>query len=330
MRNKQGRLDLNKTLYRKLYLIRSAENAIIAHYPENEMKTPMHMSLGSEAIAVGVCTALGKQGQFFCSYRSHAVYLANTGETDAFFAELYGKSTGAVRGRGGSMHLSSPETGFLGSSAIVASTLPPAVGAAFANKVQNNGKIIAVFFGDGAVDEGNFWESLNLASVMKLPILFVCEDNGFAVHTPTSQRHGYKSLPRIVRGFQCAVFEDDSTDVEIIFNLARSAISKMRKTKKPSFLYLRYYRYLQHAGVNQDFDAGYRSREKYKRWLEVDPVDIQRKKLIKLGKSENEIKRLEKQITFRVENSIVKAKSAPFPDQKELFDDSEFKFSREE
>lgn len=325
MTTKKNTINLNKNLYKGLYLIRSAENTIIARDPENEMKTPMHMSLGQEAIAVGVCHALGKRGQILCSYRSHAVYLANTGETDKFFGELYGKTTGMAKGRAGSMHLSSPETGFLGASAVVASTLPVAVGAAFANKIQGNEKITVVFFGDGAIDEGNFWESLNMACLMRLPVLFVCEDNGFAVHSPTSQRHGYKSLPQIVRQYECTVFEKSTTDVEIIFNLAQTAISRIEDTGKPSLLYLKYYRYLRHVGTTEDFGAGYRPRDEYEKWRKVDPIDFQRKKLLRLGIGMKEIKLMERKINNQIEKSVRSARKAPFPDLKDLYERNNLK-----
>src|SRR3989344_4925634 len=153
------RKKLNIELYKKLSRIRRAEEAISAHYMEDEMKTPMHMSMGGEAISVGVCSAIGDRGAVYCTYRSHAVYLAMTDETDAFFGELYGRVTGVAKGKSGSMHLSAPESGFLGASAIVGSTIPLAVGSAFASHMLGTKKIAAVFFGDGAIDEGVFWES---------------------------------------------------------------------------------------------------------------------------------------------------------------------------
>src|SRR3989344_7692262 len=130
------RKKLNIELYKKIYRIRCAEKAIIRYYGEDEMKTPMHMSMGEEAITAGVAAALGKKHQAFGYYRSHALYLSITGETDKFFAEMYGKATGVVRGKGGSMHLSAPEFGLLATSAVVASTIPVAAGVAFANKFQ--------------------------------------------------------------------------------------------------------------------------------------------------------------------------------------------------
>jgi pyruvate dehydrogenase E1 component alpha subunit len=310
---------LNLELYKKLYLIRRAEKAIIDNYNDDEMKTPMHMSMGEEAIVAGVCEALGRKGQVFGTYRSHALYLVNTLETDKFFAEMYGKATGGAKGKAGSMHLSSPETGFMEASAIVASNIPVAVGAAFANKFKKTNKIAAVFFGDGALDEGNFWESLNVACLMKLPLLFICEDNEFAMHTPISQRQGYKSIAKIVSKFNCHVFQAKTTDAEVIFKLTKKAIKLIKKTKEPSFLHLRYYRYLEHVGINEDFDAGYRSKKDFEMWYKRDPVILQRKKVLNSGIKEKIILTIEKQIDAKIEKSIKLAQKAPFADNGEAY-----------
>jgi TPP-dependent pyruvate/acetoin dehydrogenase alpha subunit len=310
---------LSLELYKKLYLIRRAEEEIRGHYMENEMKTPMHMSMGEEAITVGVCHALKTEDQVFGTYRSHAIYLAKTQNIEDFFAEMYGKNTALLKGRGGSMHLCAPDLGFMGASAIVGSVIPVAVGAAFANKQRGNGKVVAVFFGDGALDEGDFWESLNVACLMKLPILFVCEDNGFAVHTPTSKRQGYASITDIVSRFNCNVLREKTTDVEIIYGLTLKAIESIKTTQMPCFMHLRYYRYLEHVGVNEDFDAGYRSREEFEEWYKVDPVNLQRKKLLNHNIKEEELVRVEREIDNRIENSLRLAKEALFADPVELY-----------
>ncbi|UCD54962.1 MAG: thiamine pyrophosphate-dependent dehydrogenase E1 component subunit alpha [Candidatus Omnitrophota bacterium] len=318
-------LDNNKILnlefYKKLFLIRRSEEKIIELYPENEMRMPMHMSMGGEAIAVGVCHALGIKGQVFGSYRSHAIYLAKTQDTNNFFAEIYGKTTSSLKGKCGSMHLCAPDFGFMGASAIVASIIPVACGTAFANKRKNNGKIVSVFFGDGAVDEGNFWESLNVASLMKLPILFVCEDNALAVHTPRHQRQGYDSIVSIVSKFNCNVLEESTTDTEVIYRKTCQAIELIRTTQMPCFLYLRYYRYLEHVGTKEDFDAGYRSKEEFEKWHKKDPVNLQRKKLLRFGIEEEQIRKLEVEIEGRIENSIRLAQKAPFTEISELHRD---------
>ena len=313
--------EINLEFYKKLYLIRRSEEKIIEHYLENEMKTPMHMSMGAEAIAVGISQALKPQDQVFGTYRSHALFLAKTRDVDDFFAEMYGKETASLKGKGGSMHLCLPDYGFMGTSAIVASAIPVAVGCAFANKQANNRKVVAVFFGDGAVEEGVFWESLNVACLMKLPVLFVCEDNGLAVHTSKSERRGYKSITDVVSKFDCLVYEEKTTDVEVIYKLAHGIVERIKTTQMPCFLRLRYYRYLEHVGVNEDFDAEYRSREEFERWYKKDPLNLQKKKLLKLNVKKQEIVKLEREIDNQIDNSIRLAKKAPFAGVSELYKD---------
>lgn len=315
MMNKKTEIEL----YLKMYLSRKAESRIRELYNEDVMKTPMHMSMGEEAVVIGVVQALNTEDQVFGTYRSHSLYLSKTQNTDDFFAEMYGKNTALLKGKGGSMHMCAPDYGFMGASAIVASIIPVAIGAAFANKIHKNNKIAAVFFGDGAIDEGDFWESLNSACLMKLPILFVCEDNGLAVHTPPVLRHGYKSITKIVSKFDCNVLSSDSTDVGMIYKLANKAIKLMRKNGMPCFLHLKYYRYLEHVGINEDFKDGYRDKSDFDEWYQRDPVNFQRIKLIeKQIIPEGEICALEDKIAAKIDDSIRLAKDAEFSNSDEL------------
>lgn len=313
-----NRKKLILTLYKKAYLIRATEELIIKHYDNNEMKTPMHMSMGEEAICAGVCTALSKNSKTFGTYRSHGLYLALTEETDKFFAEMYGKVTGVLKGKGGSMHLLSPNDSLLGISAVVGSTIPLAVGSAFANVYLGKKEISTVFFGDGAVDEGVFWESLNIACLKKLPVLFVCEDNGLAVHTPHTLRRGYKNLVNVVKQYSCSVFQTDTTDAEKIYKVSQKAINSIHKKHQPAFLQLKYYRYLEHVGVHEDFNASYRSKKEFMNWQKKDPVKLLRNKLKEIRVSDAEIIKLEKNISKQVKESFQKAKVAPFPKSLEL------------
>ena len=313
-----GNHSLSLELYRKLYTIRTAEEHIIKHYPDDDMKTPMHMSMGEEAIAVGVCHALGLENQIWTSYRTHAAFLAKTDDTDRFFAEMYGKATGVASGKAGSMHLSDPTKGYITASAIVGSVLSPAAGMAFANKRAGNGRISCVFFGDGALDEGSFWESLNVASLMRLPVLFVCEDNGLAVHTPAKARQGYRSIIEQVNGFDCTVMQDDTTDVERVYHLTKEAMDAIHTTGKPAFLHLKCYRYLEHVGISEDFDAGYRSRSEYEEWWKRDCVALQRERLLAQGLSTSQIEQMESRTDEQVRKSIRLAREAPFPQPQEL------------
>lgn len=304
---------LHLDLYCKMYLIRTAELLIQKHYPEDEMKTPMHMSMGEEAIVVGVCHALGTEDQVLGTYRSHGVYLAKTGETDKFFAEMHGKASGCSGGRAGSMHLLAPQSGLICTSAIVGSHIPVAVGAAFANKIAGNGRVVAAFFGDGAIDEGVFWESLNMACLRRLPVVFVCQDNGYAVHIPTAQRHGYHDIAAIVSQFDCTVLASDSTDVYAIHELAQDALQTMKRDGRPCFLYLKYYRYLEHVGVFGDFNAGYRPRSEFEAWQAADPLRLQRERLASMV-PEEQIREIEAKIDRQVQRSRERAQAAPFPD----------------
>jgi len=310
---------INLELYKKIFFIRRAEERIIELYPEDDMKCPMHMSMGEEAIVSGVCQVLGSEDQAFGTYRSHALYLAKTRETDNLFLEMYGKKSEIANGKNGSMHLCSLDHGLLCCSAIVGSTIPVALGAAFANKYKKNSKIVAVFFGDGATDEGVFWESINFASLNQLPILFVCEDNGIAVHTFNKKRQGFRSLTKIVDQYDMNVFEKSTTDPEIIYNITKKAIETMGANNKPSFIKFSYHRYLEHVGINEDYSCGHRKKEDYEEWYSNDPVILQRKKLICLGVSSKEIQKLENEIDRQIDQSIRIAKRAEFASGTELY-----------
>lgn len=312
--------QLNIDLYKTMYLIRQSEISIQQAYPDDEMKTPMHMSMGEEAIVAGVVRSLRQSDQVLGTYRSHALYLAKTMETDRFFAEMFGKDTGCARGKAGSMHLSDHQAGLLCCSAIVGSAIPVAMGAAFANKYKNNGKRVAVFFGDGAMDEGVFWETVNFAGLHKLPILFICEDNGFAVHTPRQQRQSFNSDEDLFQAFGLNVFEQSETDPEQIYRATVQALQIMEDNNRPCFLRFHYYRYLEHVGINEDFLAGYRSREEFEQWFANDPLHLQRQKLISLGFAQSDIENLEKEIQNQIAASLQFARSSCYPEPHELFE----------
>ena len=304
--------EASVALYRTMYLIRHAEETILKHYPEDGMKTPMHMSMGEEAIVAGVCQALDPADQVLGTYRSHALYLAKTGETDNFFAEMYGKAGGTADGKAGSMHLSAPEAGLLGCSAIVSSSIPVAVGAAFANKYLGNGRTVATFFGDGATDAGVFWESLNFAALKGLPILFICEDNDLAVHTRKHQRQGFPDICAVAAQYAVNVLDERSTDVEVIHARVREALALMAANGRPCFLRFHYYRYLEHCGIREDFAAGYRCREEILPWLDKDPVLTQRARLLERGMAPQQVRDVECAVEAMVAGSVRRAEALPF------------------
>lgn len=308
-------------LYRKMFLIRACEEKIRELYPSDIIKSPTHLALGEEAIAAGVITATGPQNEIYGTYRNHGIYLAKTGETDRFFSELFGKMSGLSKGKAGSMHIMAPDKDFMATSAIVGSTIPAAVGAAFANQYMGQHKTVVTFFGDGAIDEGAFWESLNFACLKKLPVVFVCEDNAYAIHTHKKDRHGYASISNIVSQFNCISIEHAGTDVEEIHVITSKALTQQKRHPKPIFLHFHYYRYLEHVGISYDFQFGYRSENEYKKWLKNDPVLLQKRRLILQGIEETEIKEIEQSIINQIQKSVQKALDAPFPDHNELLTD---------
>jgi TPP-dependent pyruvate/acetoin dehydrogenase alpha subunit len=313
--------DRNAGLYQTMYLIRMSEEKIRVHYPSDELKTPVHLCIGQEAIVTGVIHALQPEDQVFGTYRNHGIYLAKSGDTDSFFGEMFGKETGEFRGKAGSMHLSAPGSGFMGSSAIVGSTIPVALGCSFVNQQRKNDKLTAVFFGDGATDEGVFWESINFSCLKKLPLMFVCEDNDLAIHSKSSQRQGYQSIVDIVSNFDCHVIQSESTDPEVIAGLAAQGADHIRKKGGPVFFHFKYYRYLEHVGINEDFEFGYRSRDEFERWHEIDPINLQRAKLLGNGFDEDAIREMENTIMVKIEKSILQARQASFPPETELYQD---------
>lgn len=302
----------NIELYRKVQLIRRAEEGIVRHYGEDEMKCPMHMSMGQEAGPAAIAMSLGDRAQLVTSYRSHAPFLAQTDDLNSFYAEMYGRVTGTAEGKGGSMHLAVFEKGHLASTGIVSAGLAMAVGSAFASKRQKSGKIAVPMFGDGATEEGSFWECLNVASVMKLPIIFALEDNEYAVHTKPQVRRGFTSFEAVADAFDMPYLCFDDNDPLTGVQTVDKARDMVDARMGPVFLHIVCYRYLEHVGIGTDFHTGYRSEDEYRRWLARDSVELQRKRLMAAG-YERQVAEIDKRIDERIIAAIAAAKSAAFP-----------------
>lgn len=307
-------------IYRKLSLVRQCQEVIIKEYPNDEIKTPVHLGVGLEGISVGVAQCLPPNSKSFGQLRNHGQYLAVTGETDEFFGELYGKVTGTGSGKAGSMHLSSVDRGFMSTSGIVASTIPLAVGAAFAAKYRGTDELAVAMFGDAAVEEGEFWESLNFACLHRLRVLFVCEENDLAIYTFASDRRGFKEkcIASAVRGFDCHVFEGDGTDVRNVIDTVQQAVNLMAHDPKPAFLSLSYFRFLDHVGPNADFDVGYRPRPTQSELRALDPVLKFEEYLLSIGVDESQLQVVRDGVASQIKRSIEAAKAADFPTGEDL------------
>jgi TPP-dependent pyruvate/acetoin dehydrogenase alpha subunit len=308
-------------LYRTLTLIRRAEEAIRLHYGEDDMKTPVHLSIGQEAIPVGVCHVLPEGSPMFGTYRNHALYLALTDDTDRFFAELHGKEAGMGRGKAGSMHLCEPSRGLLATSAVVGTTIPLAVGAALAQAYRHLRQPVAVFFGDGAAEEGVFWESLNFACQRSLNLLFVCEDNGLAIHAPAADRRGFSSITQAVGGFRCCTATADGSDLSAIIEATRALYRDMEADKQPGLLHVSYFRFLEHVGIGEDFFTGYRQAPSDQERRERDPLIRFSSHLLSLGYHPAELRAIDVEVDDQICRSIGRARSADYPTAEALCED---------
>jgi len=261
-----------KTFYVQMARIRRAEEAIVALYPEQEIRCPTHLAIGQEAVAVGVCQALRDGDTVLSGHRCHAHYLAKGGSTRGMFAELYGKATGCCGGKGGSMHLASPETGMLGASAIVAGTVPMAVGAALASTLRSTDDVAVAFFGDAAVEQGVMHESLAFAALRALPVLFVCENNLYATLTPLSQRQVSADIWPRAGAHGLASVGVDGNDVVAVYEAATAAVARARRGEGPTFIEAKTYRWREHVGPNFDTDVGPRTQAELDGWIARDPI----------------------------------------------------------
>ncbi|MEQ8699879.1 MAG: thiamine pyrophosphate-dependent dehydrogenase E1 component subunit alpha [Bauldia litoralis] len=306
--------DLER-IYRSLRLIRRVEEEVARIYPSDKIKSPVHLSIGQEAIATGVCDALDDGDIVSGTYRGHAAYLAKGGDLQGMFAELYGKRDGCSGGKGGSMHMVDMPRGVLGNSAVVGSTVPIAMGYAFAQKRQRTGKVVAAFFGDGATEEGVFWESVNFSVLHRLPILFVCENNGLAIHTPLEKRWAVPDLLPKVEAFGLRADLVHDGDVFAIREKTAEAVETMRAGDAgPALLECRTYRWKEHVGPGEDYDAGYRTPDDKLPWVENDQVA---RVGAMLDTSIRE--RADSEIEDRIADAIAFAESSPFPGAEDLF-----------
>jgi pyruvate dehydrogenase E1 component alpha subunit len=304
-------------IYRSLRLIRRAEEETARIYPSDKIKSPVHLAIGQEAVATGICDPLKPDDVVAPTYRSHALYLAKGAPVRGMMAEMYGKATGVAAGKGGSMHLVDPSRNVLGASAVVGTTIPLAVGYALALKREGKGRVAVALFGDGATEEGVFYESLNFASLHRLPVLFVCENNGFAIHTPLAKRWASPALCDRVAGFGLPTTRIADGDVLAIRAAAAGYVEKMRRRESgPAFMECLTYRWREHVGPGEDYDAGYRPHADLEAWQKNDQVA----RIGAMLRPEARAK-IDAAIEAEIADAVAFAEASPWPEPKELMAD---------
>lgn len=310
--------QLSLTLYETMVRIRAVEEFLAEKVLAGEIKTPCHLYVGQEAVAAGVCATLTKRDYVFGTHRSHGHYIAKGGSIKKLIAEIYGKATGCSHGHGGSMHLIAPEVGFLGAQPIVGGTLPIATGTALASRIKKDKKVTVAFFGDGAVEEGVFHESLNFSAVKKLPILFVCENNLYSSHLHLKERRRLDNIFKhaVVHGMQTRRI--DGQNVFTVFETAKQLLARVRAGEGPAFIEARTYRFRGHVGavdlVADLHTHDIRNPQEVLRWKRRDPLAFAAAYLIKHhNASQEQIDKITQTAQRIVEQAYRFAKQSPFP-----------------
>jgi pyruvate dehydrogenase E1 component alpha subunit len=303
--------------------IRYVEEEIARRYSEGAMRCPTHLSIGQEAVASGVGLALRKDDLAVSGHRAHAHYLAKGGSINAMLAEIYGKSDGCSHGKGGSMHLIDESVGFMGSTAIVAGTVPIGVGLAYGIHVSGTQQVSCVFHGDAVVEAGVFFESASFAALKNLPVLFVCENNLYSVYSPLNVRQPKgRSIATMVRGLGLEAATADGNDVCKVYEMTCSALNSIRSGSGPQFLEFSTYRLREHCGPNYDNDIGYRSEEEFQRWTARDPiVNFEIYAQVQGLLSKGDLEEIQRKITGEVSDAFLFAEESPFPKPEDAYTD---------
>jgi acetoin:2,6-dichlorophenolindophenol oxidoreductase subunit alpha len=311
--------DVLLEMYRRMWKIRVFEEAALAMQAKGEISGALHTSIGQEATVVGACLALREDDYMTGTHRSHGHPIAKGAKLAPLMAELFGKRTGVCKGKGGSMHLADFSVGSLGESGIVASAMPVAVGAGLSAQVRGTDQVCLCFFGDGAANEGAFHESLNLAATWRLPVVFVCENNGYAVSVSASRMMAVEDVASRASGYGMTGTVVDGQDVTAVYDVVSPAVARAREGRGPSLVEAKTYRFREHAeGLNV---PRYRSEEEIAKWTARDPIAIHRTHLLDEGVSEGELDSIEMAVRTEVDDAVGFAQESPLPEPEGAFED---------
>jgi pyruvate dehydrogenase E1 component alpha subunit len=265
--------DLGYQLLKKMYFIRLVEEEIAERYNQGQMRCPVHLSIGQEGVPAAFSMASRRSDFAVSTHRGHAHYLAKGGNLKAMISEIYGKSTGCSKGKGGSMHLIDLAVRFMGSTAIVGNSIPIGVGLGLSAQLKDTEDVSCVFLGDGAIEEGVFFESLNFAAVRKLPVLFICENNFYSVYTSLSVRQPpNRNIAKMIEAFGVKSISAEGNDAYVVYEYLRNAFAEIRSGSGPIFMEFSTYRWREHCGPAFDDELGYRTAEEVAFWKAKDPI----------------------------------------------------------
>ena len=307
-------------MYRSMFLIRVTEEKIAELIEREEIRTPCHLYIGEEAIAAGVCSALRRSDYVWGGHRSHGHYLAKGGEPRAMMAEIYGKATGCSKGRGGSMHLCAPEVGIPGTVPLVAATIPLSLGAALAARMLGNSCVSVSFFGDGATEEGHFHESMNLAALYRLPVLFVCENNLYSSHLHISERRAEDNIVKSAEAHGITGVRVDGNDAVAVYLASVEAVARARAGHGPTLIECRTYRWRGHVGPSWDTDVGVKRKNELKGWTAKDPIKLLRAQIIERGIAEETLEAVQRECQSELDDAVRFARQSPYPEPGQMLE----------
>jgi pyruvate dehydrogenase E1 component alpha subunit len=306
-------------MYKRMLEIRFFEEKVFDLYAQNLVPGTIHLYLGEEAVAVGVCSILRKDDYITSTHRGHGHCIAKGAELKRTMAEILGKKTGYCKGKGGSMHIADFSIGMLGATAVVGAGLPIAVGAGLSAKIRKTDQVVACFFGEGASNQGTFHESINMASTWKLPVIFVCENNLYAMGTRQSRVMAIENVADRAVAYGIPGVVVDGNDVLAVYEAAQKAVERARKGEGPTFIECKTYRLKGHSRVDP---AKYRPKEEVEEWLAKDPIKRFKEKLLQTNTlTESEIQQIEKEVSDEIEEAVKFAVESPYPAPEEALED---------
>ena len=315
--------ELYMLMLKRMMLIRRFDETVKDLVQSAELVGMAHCYIGEEAVAVGACTALRDEDYITGNHRSHGHPISKGGDVRRAMAELLGKATGYCKGKGGSMHLADFEIGILGESGIVASALPVAVGAALGSKMQNNDRVVISFFGDGASNQGACHEAMNMASIWKLPVIFLCENNQYAVTTSFRDTVAVENVSDRAVAYSMPGVLVDGQDVMAMHEATVVAVQRARAGEGPSLIEAKTYRYEDHSeGLNRILREPYRTDEEVEQWKERDPISLHSTWLKEQGvATEEEIDSVRSEVSQAIDDALEFARNSPYPEADDLFTD---------
>jgi len=320
---KQLALSLTKEklveMYRKMLEIRFFEEKVFELYAQNLVPGTIHLYAGEEAVAVGVCSNLRKDDYITSTHRGHGHCIAKGAELKRVMAEILGKKTGYCKGKGGSMHIADFSKGMLGATAVVGAGIPIAVGAGLSIKLRDRDQVVACFFGEGASNQGTFHESINMAALWKLPVIFVCENNLYAMGTRQSRAMAIENVADRAIAYGIPGEVVDGNDVLAVYEVAWKAVERARKGEGPTLIECKTYRHKGHSRIDP---AKYRPKEEVEEWLAKDPIKRFKERLLQTNALvEAEIQQIEKEVSAEIEEAVKFAMESPYPTPEEALED---------